>query len=182
MSMKSFLRTALNFSMHLWGLLIVAGINLFNRKKIYVFDIDNTLANTWPSLLVGNYENEKVRLESLAVFINMRNFILSRYRIDSVLFISNRSVLQYFTTIKWLKSMEINVTTLNLILVENPKAKLYYLKVLSKHNDVVYIDDLSYGHENGKVSLYSEVICELKGIKMKYFGMDVIDRFNKKHG
>ena len=40
------------------------------EPRIFLIDIDNTVANTWPSLLL-KWSNEEGRLKSLAIFINL---------------------------------------------------------------------------------------------------------------
>lgn len=148
------------------------------QKEIYVFDLDNTLANTWPSLCVSFFPSESYRYKSLSVFINMRKLILKLSKDKTILFLSSRSILVYPETLHWLKGMELNVGFSNLILVHHPQGKVSILKHLAMKYRVKYIDDLSYGQENGVVKYYSDIISDVKKMKVIYFGYDVINRIN----
>ena len=78
-------------------------ILLVNKEaeKIYIFDIDNTIANTWPSFL-QSYETLEERLSSLAVFHKMREHILDIS--SKVIFLTARP---YNLTFTWLKNLEL---------------------------------------------------------------------------
>ena len=148
-----------------------------NWRKIYVFDIDNTTAYTWPSLKL-EYSNEKFRLSGLAINIFMRNYILKKIsdpRIK-VLFISQRSILQYLTTYNWLRNNGIAINWFDLFLVKLPGDKISFFKILNKKSNLVVIDDLSYNHENNSVIEYFEIVGKLKKLKIKYHGRMVIER------
>lgn len=149
--------------------------------KVYLVDIDNTLAHTWPSLQHYVYRNEQQRYASLPIFIGMRNFILDKIRHrHRVVFISARSYLSYFTTCKWLISCGISAN--EVILVPGANLKLFYIRYLiSRGISVVYIDDLSYNHEHGEMKLYDDLIMEVSGLSIDYFGIREIDLINSNH-
>jgi len=149
-----------------------------DRTKVYLVDIDNTLAHSWPSLQQYVYRNEQHRYASLPIFIGMRNFILDKIRQrHRVVFISARSYQSYFTTCKWLISCGIRAS--ELILVPGANLKLFYINYLiSKGIPVVYIDDLSYNHEHGEVKLYDDLIREVSCMSIDYFGIREIDLIN----
>lgn len=152
--------------------------NLDQRNKVYLVDIDNTLADTWPSLQNYVYRNENHRYGSLSIFIGMRNYILDKIKDqEKVVFISARSYLDYFSTHKWLSDN--GLKTYNVILVSRAEDKLAYIQeLLHREIAVVYIDDLSYGHEYGEVRLYDKIILKLNALPVEYLGVKEIELIN----
>jgi hypothetical protein len=152
--------------------------NLNHKKKVYLVDIDNTLADTWPSLQDYVYRNENHRYGSLSIFIGMRNFLLDKIKDgENVVFISARSYLNYFSTQKWL--YENGLKTHNVILVNRAEDKLaYILDLIHREIAVVFIDDLSYGHEYGEVRLYEKMILKLSALPVEYLGVKEIELIN----
>lgn len=148
------------------------------KKKIYLFDIDNTLADTWPSLRDYVYRNENHRYESLSIFRGMRNFIINKIADnEKVIFISARSYLNYLSTLKWLRSNGLPADSV--ILVERPIDKLDYIReLLSRNIEVVYVDDLSHSHEFGEMKLYDNLIMSLRDLPIAYIGIDEIELIN----
>jgi hypothetical protein len=146
--------------------------------RVYLVDIDNTLADTWPSLQHYVYRNERHRYQSLSVFIGMRNYILSKLRNhDRVVFLSARGYFNYRTTQQWLVSCGILAD--ELILVANAFEKLFYVHALiSGGLEVIYVDDLSYNHEYGEVRLYDDLICSLNKLPITYMGIEQITLIN----
>lgn len=144
---------------------------------VYLVDIDNTLADTWPSLRELVYDKEQDRYRSLSVFLGMRKLIVSKRELAKVIFISARSFLSYRTTGQWLRSC--GLEGCELILVAHAADKMYYIKTLiSKGFSVVYIDDLSYNHEHGEMKLYDELIQEINGLPLTYLGIKEIELIN----
>lgn len=153
-------------------------LSYLTRKDgwLYVFDIDNTLANTWPSFSVG-YANEQTRLEMLSIFVNMRAWLLHIHqsRKSKMLFLSARSFRHYLTTINWLKGNQLEAGLFNVFLVMSAKDKVQLLKKIEKFcGRIYYVDDLSYGHETGQVSFYQDVIAAVKNIGVNYLGYEEI--------
>nr|WP_157247446.1 hypothetical protein [Pedobacter panaciterrae] len=96
---------------------------------------------------------------------------------QKVIFISARSYLDYFPTRKWLAGNGLKSDCI--ILVRRAEDKLNYInELLSRSMPVVYIDDLSYGHEFGEVRLYERVIVKLKELPIKYLGVKEIELIN----
>jgi hypothetical protein len=151
--------------------------NLDPLVPVYLVDIDNTLADTWPSLCGEVYDNERDRYRSLSVFLGMRKLIVHKRTMAKVIFISARGYLNYQVTKRWLESC--GLEGCELILVAKAADKMYYLKTLtSRGNPVVYIDDLSYNHEHGDLKLYHEMILELKDLPVTYLGLKEIELIN----
>ncbi|MBA3899827.1 MAG: hypothetical protein H0X62_06390 [Bacteroidetes bacterium] len=154
-------------------------IEASTQNRIFLFDIDNTLADTWPSLQV-NYSNEIDRYASLAVFMNMRKLILQlKQQGNPVFFISHRPFNYYYSTIKWLKSIGINPSFKDVLLVNSPGQKVQLInKLLKSSKEVIFIDDLSFNHEKGEVEFYKNEIEFLKKISVAYYDAAFIDNFN----
>ncbi len=156
-------------------------IILNRNKKIYIFDIDNTIAHTWPSLLV-KYGSERERLLSLSVFVNMRKFIIDLKKKNYItLFMSHRSYLSYGSTKTWLNEIGLSTKWNELILVDSVNKKVNLIENASNRGiEITFIDDLSHGHEFGKVIFYEKEIKTLKKLPIKYFGADFINEINTK--
>lgn len=134
----------------------------FKNKKIIIFDIDNTIANTWPSLLMS-FKTEKDRLISLPRFEKVLNLaqdhILAN---EKVIFLTARDYKLYSITLKWL--LNIGISKPNLIMVSKPYEKIKLLRSIPNKRIILY-DDLSYNHENGYVKFYDKEILLISQMK-----------------
>jgi len=137
----------------------------FSKRKLVVFDIDNTLADTWPSFNKC-YESQRERLLSLDSFPAMIKLVNKYYDAGYlVVFLSARDYRYYCVTKKWVS--DIGIYRRNLILVDSPLLKLKF--ILGKRNMEFY-DDLSFGHESGNIKYYDEIIFRIKEMpNIKYF-------------
>ena len=149
---------------------------LFNRnKRIFLFDIDNTVANTWPSF-TNNFKSRRKRLLGLSVFINMRALIcqIIKDKNNKVIFLTSRRFYDLFVTFKWLRSVGINITIFDVIIV-NPKTKIQLIQNAIKffNPQLFYIDDMTYNHENGKMKTY-KFIKNIYPLPINYFGYKFI--------
>lgn len=147
-------------------------ILLNKNKKLLILDLDNTLAFTYQSLINNKYNTNKSRLKNLKANKKMIDFIHLNYPKDqySYLLLSYRHFDYYFTTIKWLKKNNIFINWYKVIFVSNVKDKLLFL-IKTKFFNVVYIDDLSYNHENNDIRYYNSVILDLKKMNwISYLG------------
>jgi hypothetical protein len=145
-------------------------------KNIYVFDIDNTIANTWPFIckdasLYKTYSD-------LYCFPGMIDFLIN-IKSDSsiyVLFLSARNPIYYPITKKWLSRQGID--DIHLILVPRVESKINILKDLPKDCSIHFFDDLSYNHENNDIKFYVNVINELDNLKnVTYYGYEYLKSF-----
>lgn len=138
------------------------------RNRIIIFDIDNTVADTWPSLLKKNI-NEKERLSNLRPFKSVVKLILNyNKKGERIIFMSARNYKFYNTTKSWIKANCIE--HFSLILVSNVYEKLKLLKIF-KNKNITFYDDLSHSHEKGVILFYDDVLKELKELNhVKYFG------------
>jgi FMN phosphatase YigB (HAD superfamily) len=162
-----------------WFFLIHHLVGYGKVKRVYVFDIDNTLADTWPSYL-KKHTSEKERLEQLPVFTSMRNFVVKcqQHSENRVVFLTHRSVLTFGITMNWLRKNKMNCTARDLVIVGSPSDKIDFIYRLSSKYKVRYIDDLSYNHEIGEIKYYSTIIDQVKKMPIRYYSKAVIDRFN----
>lgn len=145
------------------------------NKCIGIFDIDNTIANTWPSFLEG-FDDEKIRLLSLSPFQEMVDLVDSYYGSDrGIMFLTARDYRYYFLTKEWLKRhFKYNFS---LVLVSSPMEKIKIIKKL-RNNEIDFYDDMSYSHELGQVKFYSVEIDEIMKISnVRYFGYEEIIKF-----
>lgn len=141
---------------------------VYFKEKIIIFDIDNTIADTWPSFL-EKHKNERERLNNLKPFKNVvklvQNYIDTG---NEVIFLSARDYKFYKLTKKWITNN--CVKNFQLILVSNPNEKLILLKIF-KSKDIIFYDDLSHSHEKGFALFYDDVLNEIKKLKkIKYVG------------
>ncbi|EDM38337.1 hypothetical protein PBAL39_01942 [Pedobacter sp. BAL39] len=151
---------------------------LGRHTEVYLVDIDNTLAHTWPSLQQRHYSAENKRYRSLPIFIGMRSYLLEKmHQGQPLIFLSARSYLNYRVTCQWLSGN--GLPGRNVILVADPQEKLEYItELLCRGLKVVYIDDLSHGHEFGNVNLYEDLILDLKALPVAYLGIKEISLIN----
>jgi hypothetical protein len=155
----------------------------FSHDRVFVIDIDNTIADTWPTLLITNrFSSEKNRYASLEPFISIKDFIdndLCKIS-DKKIFLSARDHRNFDVTLSWLKDNGFFDDNSELYLVPNAYSKIPYLKslILFKFS-IVYLDDLSYNHENGEVRFYESIIeFAMKSKYIKYIGYKQIQKYH----
>lgn len=153
--------------------------------ELWVVDIDNTIADTWPSFSAG-FASESERLSSLRPLEGMCARIRAAVpQRASVVFVTLRPYAAYFVTRKWLKAQGLPCGPAEIVLVEKPEAKLELLEEAFERfpgRRVEYYDDLSYGHEKGEMKLYSGLIGRAKALPMKYFGYEELAGINAGNG
>ena len=155
-------------------------ILLINKEaeKIYIFDIDNTIANTWPSFL-QSYSTLEERLLSLAVFHKMREHILDiSSKGNKVIFLTARPYNTYSLTFTWLKNLGLIKNKDDLFLVSKPLEKIDLLKKINK--EVYFYDDMTYNHEKGEMKYYENEIRLLGQLSyVKYYGLSDINKIHE---
>ena len=153
LSVKKALKTLLKLYYFLWFRSVLIA---HKRAQIVIFDIDNTLANTWPTYHM-NFACKKERLRQIQPFPRMIQLVQEYYQKGaSVFFISARRYRDYWITRQWL--IDQKIYNGNLIIVNSPEEKIKFLQIASHHGWVEYYDDLSYNHENGEVKFYERCI------------------------
>lgn len=146
------------------------------RGKVAIFDLDNTIYDTWPLRKVYTTDRE--------VYTHARAFeqvIRWVENIDkegySIIFITARDYRHYLLTMKVLSKTFSYRLAKNLILVPDANLKLYYLDRIQRRRGMIeYYDDLSYNHEHGEVKFYDSVIEKVAKMKLQYFGFDFLKK------
>jgi FMN phosphatase YigB (HAD superfamily) len=147
-----------------------------DRKKVAIFDLDNTLFNTWP--LRKKYTDDKTVYTNVEPFPGVLNIISSK-RTDGykILFISARHYLYYPLTFKTIKKHLPSEIAKSLILVPTARDKVFFIERLIKKFEVIdFYDDLSYNHEHGEVKYYQEVIDKIQSLNVAYYGVDFLNK------
>lgn len=146
-------------------------------SAISIFDLDNTLANTFP--LLKNYNLKKVyeivepHQGMLALFMMQKN---QDKRLCLIL--TARQFKYRQTTENWIKS-NLQSDLNSLFIVPSAFDKLPYLKIAKKYfKHINYYDDLSYNHENYDIKFYDSMISEVQKMKINYFGYNDIMTIN----
>ena len=160
--------------------------------NVYVFDIDNTISNSFPSLIdrkktipIFRLITETYRVLRLPFFKNMVFIVKNRIKRKNsiVFFLSARHPLLWLPTYLSLIYRIGFINPRNLILVRNTLKKIKVFELLNdmfKNRKIRVIDDLSYNHENGEIKYYEKVIsfC-VKNKSIIYFDKKVIDKINR---
>jgi hypothetical protein len=143
--------------------------------KLYVVDLDNTVYNTWPSLVCRprgvffkiSLFHELVRVLRIPTFGKMLFLLRRRVSNKNIVFLSARHFYHYPLT--FLRLMcDLRATTFKLILVDSVNDKTPIIaQFSSQFRHVVVIDDFSYGHELGTVLTYSDVLKDLRFSNVK---------------
>lgn len=172
------------FDIYYW--LLINKISYMGPKRIFIFDIDNTIANSWPTFLEG-HASERERLMSIKPFSNFQRMLgelspKASKQGSVIVFLSARPFLHYSTTRTWLRRYFPVEPFPYLFVVPRAVDKCEYLETFSKiSSSLVYIDDLSFGHERGRKRYYDEVITRVSNLGIEYFGDKDIDLFKNSY-
>lgn len=149
--------------------------SLFKKQSIYVFDIDNTIAFTYPSFDI-KYSSQMQRYSCLAIYPAMRNFALDLIQKGHrLIYLSARPWYVFPATYQWLRSNGLIRSPNDLFIVPRVEDKIPIISYLSDRFKVIYIDDLSYNHERGEIKKYTRVIETVKTMdNVTYLGFDFI--------
>jgi hypothetical protein len=153
-----------------------------NSKIILLIDIDNTLADTWPTLN-RTWKSESERLLNLNPFESVISHLFKNYSLKEYqwVFLSSRSYFSHYVTINWLKKNNMPAGWKNVILVQSPMEKIDLVNKYVK-SKIVYFDDLSYNHENGEIKFYEKEIELLKlNDNVEYHGYNEIVKIINNH-
>ncbi|HKY14505.1 MAG TPA: hypothetical protein VJM33_06235 [Microthrixaceae bacterium] len=145
-------------------------------RRVTVIDIDNTLADAWPSYLV-EWSSHRDRLRSLTVLPGMRvaahDAALARG--DLVVFLSHRNWWEWGLTRRWLHANGFAVGVANLVLVASPADKIDHLTALSEGGPVAVWDDLTHAQETGEPQQYAEVVDAFAMLGVEHHGFAEIE-------
>lgn len=161
-------------------LIFLSNTKAVNKNRLFLFDIDNTLADSWHSLLISGWKNQNRRLASLAVFLRMRRLVLllQKSPFNQIVFITARSNYSWMTTHRWLDSIGISVSRFSVIVTRTPDEKVELLRLIRKIN-TYFIDDLSIQHETGNPQIRTDLIKLIQQLPLRYYGKTEIDEFNQ---
>jgi len=151
---------------------------LVKGGDIFIVDIDNTVANTFPLLLQDSCL--KLVYQRANCFSNVVDFINEqRHAGKAVFFLSARDSQYYKVTEDWLNRNVFGGFN-ELLLVSSANEKLIYLKLLVFcKKKVFYIDDLSYGHETGTVRYFDNLIRRVSELPIVYIGYPELRRLHE---
>ncbi|MEO9872932.1 LNS2 domain-containing protein [Ekhidna sp.] len=141
-------------------------------KKVVVFDIDNTISNTWP-LLKETSKNYALTFKKAIPFPSIKDLIREYHSSDyQVLYLTARKHSYYRVTLEWIKKNDLPCKY-GAFLVRAPFKKLWFLnKLIKMECSVIYYDDLSYNHENGRVKFYDNIVEEVMKLDLKFYGYE----------
>jgi hypothetical protein len=143
--------------------------------EVVIFDLDNTLLDTYPLLnhmtLKDVYRKVKSHPEMIKLFYD------SSEKEVFLFILSSRKIKFYGITNEYVKQ---NIKAkVPFYLVSEPFKKIKYFKYSAAcFNKVTLYDDLSYNHENGEVKFYHEIINEVNKLSISYFGFNDILKIN----
>ncbi len=149
---------------------------LFKHRRVLVLDIDNTIADSWPTLVAPSVD-ERQRLSTLALLPGMKahTFDRAQRRGDLVVFLSHRSLRWWLVTWRWLRAHHMSVSPLCLWCVPGAEHKVELLATLCAHHEVEVWDDLHHLHETGTAQAYRSVIEALESLPLEYHGVRDIE-------
>ncbi len=151
-------------------------------NTIFFVDIDNTIADTWPTFL-KKWPSEAERLSNIVPFAGMKNYLQTIHQQEEtlIIYLTARNFRHTSLTQNWLQTHGFPQQRTMLVLVQSAHHKLRYLKIPEKHTAVTFIDDLCYGHEKGIVKKYETVIAAVKKLPVTYIGAETIDNLNSQY-
>ena len=142
------------------------------NRPVWVLDLDNTLADTWPSYL-GRHASERARLAGLEPLAGMLAAAYEPARAAGarVVVLSHRNLWHWTVTRSWLRANGVDVGWAELVLVASPNDKIAHLRRLcAGGREVTYWDDLTHGTERGRHGSYEDVVEAVRRLPLTYHG------------
>ena len=150
---------------------------IFLKKvnKLVIFDIDNTIADTW-RILSKSQKTHKAWKDA-TFFSNFRPFFEYFKKNDySIVYLSARPFRARSMTLKWLR--ENNLPYNNVYTTSFAENKIQYISIINK--ECLYFDDLSHSSEKGKTYYYEEVInAANSNKKINYINYQIIKKIQE---
>ncbi len=138
-------------------------IKLPKGSKVFIFDLDNTLADTFG----------QKHLTDVAHFPKMIELVKQKITEGPVYFLTARNITTYKTTKQWLQNRGFSFPNQQLLFVTEPHHKIALLhSAIAKGLQIEYYDDLSYNHEKGEVKYFDEVIKVISSLPISYKGIN----------
>jgi hypothetical protein len=151
------------------------------NKSIYIFDLDNTLGDTFPTLINRN-PNEIERLKLIKPFAKVCSLAndIAHSPSRSVFVLTARQFNTRGITVEWVKNVGISIPENQIFLVLSPMQKIWLLRVTTLFcKRITFIDDMSFNHEKGEVKYYQDAIRNIPK-SVHYIGYSTILSFQKK--
>lgn len=146
------------------------------NNHLIIFDLDNTLAHTYPNL--GASDTHRM-YRTLPPHKNMLDLVNKTFNSGTTCIILTARDYKYKSDTEYWLYRYINSEYIPFFIVPAAKDKLNYLeRAVSKFNKVTYYDDLSYNHEHGEVKYYENEINKVKTLDITYIGYDKIKQIN----
>jgi hypothetical protein len=166
---------------------IVRLINQTESYRVFIFDIDNTIADTLPSLELNHWKNEAERIATLPIFIKMHRLLKILYsnKRNKIYFLTARSYFSYEATYTWLKEMELPVERDEIFITRTAEEKKEIFKEVDlKRLNVYYLDDLAYLASKNNLLLHKDLIEYFQQLSekkiIKFFGINELEEFIRK--
>ena len=148
------------------------------RNKLIIFDLDNTLAHTFPEL---HKPDTNEMYKNIPPHNNMVNLANVEFNSSNDCLILTARDYKYRSATQFWLAKHIKADKIPLFIVPSAKDKIRYLNLaIQRYNEVMYYDDLSYNHEKGEVKFYTDVIEEVEKLPLKYIGYKEINDINTK--
>jgi len=144
-------------------------------RHTVVLDIDNTLADSWPTFL-RSWASEAERLAAIEPLPHIKA-VAHDGPVDAgaaVLFLSHRDLRRRGTTIAWLQRHGFAAGTDNVVLVARPDDKLAHLRRLADGRRLEVWDDLTARHETGQMVRYDQLTARIGALALTHHGWDDI--------
>lgn len=168
----------------------------------WVVDIDNTIADSWKKMTPqynAQFRSVSDRMISFEPFETMQKRFKTVPPRTRIVFFTARQYIRYWVTKRWLKQYGFEQANSVLVLVEkmddkpillasvvknyfDKKTPPQYLSDFEPQMDImpsestnypiIYLDDLSYNHENGEVLFYQNALKAVQKMPIRYVGYD----------
>jgi hypothetical protein len=148
------------------------------KEHLYIFDLDNTLADTFPYLHIVDTDE---MYRTIPPFQNMLEIAFNVFSSNFPCIILTARDYNYKSATEFWIDKNIKVKDIPLFIVPKASDKIAYLKLANNNfKNVTYYDDLSYNHENGDVKFYSKEIETFQNMTIEYIGYEEILKINNK--
>ncbi len=163
-----------------WSKAIQIYYKIPKQSQLYVFDIDNTLADARNAVVDFSVE-EGQRMLNYRPLKGMINWIKTNINTNEgfSLFLSARNPVYINETHEWLLKQGLLSSQSAIILVISPSEKLNYLRFfLKRTKKILYVDDLSFNDEKGNLLFYNDLISKIKNLPIEFKDYNFISAQN----